>query len=73
MENEKEMIRKAQGGRRSAINYYAKGRVEEREKVREGRVAKSVDKVRSLKGGGKGNGKGKAGFLGGLFGESSWE
>ncbi len=73
VENEKEMIRKAQGGRRSAINYYAKGRVEEREKVREGRVAKSVDKVRNLKGGGKGRGKGKAGFLGGLFGESSWD
>ncbi len=73
VENEKEMIRRAQGGRRSAINYYAKGRVEEREKVREGRVAKSADnKVKSLKGAGKERGK-KAGFLGGLFGESSWE
>ncbi|KAF7506119.1 hypothetical protein GJ744_012270 [Endocarpon pusillum] len=70
VENEKEMIRKAQGGRRSAINYYAKGRVEEREKVREGRVAKSI-KVKHLKSVGKG--KGKAGFLGGLFGESLWE
>lgn len=73
VENEKEIIRKAQGGRRSAINYYAKGRVEEREKVREGRVAKST-KAKNLKsvGMGKGKGKGKAGFLGGLFGESSW-
>ena len=68
VENEKEMIRKAQGGRRSAINYYAKGRVEEREKVREGRVAKST-KVKNL----KSVGKGKGGFLGGLFGKSSWE
>lgn len=69
VENEREIIRKAQGGRRSAINYYAKGRVEEREKVREGRVAKSGGKVKNL----KSVGKGKAGFLGGLFGESSWE
>ena len=66
VEHEKEMIRKAQGGKRSAINYYAKGRVEEREKVRMGRVVKK-GKVKE-----KGM-KGKAGFLGGLFGRDSWE
>jgi mediator of replication checkpoint protein 1 len=67
VEHEKEMIRKAQGGKRSAINYYAKGRVEEREKerVRLGRVGKS--KKTTAK-------RGKGGFLGGLFGTGgSWE
>ena len=64
VEQEKEMVRKAQGGRRSAINYYAKGRLEEREKVREGRVGKSV----ATKAAKKVNG----GFLGGLFGRDSW-
>lgn len=67
-EQEKEMIRKAQGGKRSAINYYAKGRVEEREKVRQGRVMKSSAARKTV-----GKGK-KGGFLGGLFGGAgSWE
>lgn len=69
-DQEKEMIRKAQGGKRSAINYYAKGRVEEREKVRQGRVDKSGMAKKAAK---KGRGKGKGGFLGELFGRDSWE
>ncbi len=73
VEHEKEMIRKAQGGRRSAINYYAKGRVEERERVRLGRVGKGGESVGKSMGKktarrGKGTGKGKEGFLSGLFG-----
>lgn len=72
VENEKEMVRKGQGGKRSAINFYAKGRVEEREKVREGRVRKRD--TGKNKGGRRGNkGKGEGGFLGGLLGGASWE
>lgn len=73
VEHEKEMIRKAQGGRRSAINFYAKGRVEEREMVREGRVRKGRVEKRKSGGTGKKMGKGNRSFLGGLFGKDSWE
>lgn len=75
VEQEKEMVRRAQGGKRSAINYYAKGRVEERERVRQDRVAGNMGCGKGMgKGAAKGKAKGKGGFLGEMFGRGgSWE
>ena len=77
-EDEKEKFRKAAGGRRNAVNFYTKGRVEERERererskvgVREGKVAKGA---KGKKGGKAGKAGKAAGFLGGLFRSESWE
>lgn len=69
VENEKEVIRKAQGGRRSAINYYAQGRMEQREE-KMGRISTTCGRVEKKMGlaAKKTKGKGKGGLLGELFG-----
>jgi mediator of replication checkpoint protein 1 len=69
VEAEKEVIRKGQGGKRSAINYYAQGRVEAREKVRQVRVGKTPAAAAAA----KKNMARRKGLLGKGFGSGTWE